>query len=320
MTAPTADPAAAPDLEPIKGVSHWVTKQHESGPIRLYAWEKYLPSREGNFAGIVLFVHGSSMASTPTFDLQVPGHPEVHSPMDYFARRGYDVWCFDCEGYGRSDKTRDSKFYVADGADDTEAVADYIKGVRGDEKLLMHGGSSGALRAALFAERRPDRVKRLILDAFVWTGKGSPTLEQRRKRLPEYLASNRRPVNPEFVRTIFTRDHPGTADQEVVEAFADAICALDDSIPNGTYVDMCQNLPLNDPTKLNVPVLIARGQFDGIAGFDDLLEYFRLLPNPDKQFIVMPGTAHSSLHGKNFQTSLHIFESFWTQPEPIYQG
>ena len=320
MTAPTTEPTAAPDREQIKGVSHWVTKQHETGPIRLYAWEKYLPSREGSFEGIILFVHGSSMASTPTFDLQVPGHPEVFSPMDYFARRGYDVWCFDCEGYGRSDKTRDTKFYVADGADDTEAVADYIKQVRGDEKLLMHGGSSGALRAALFAERRLDRVKRLILDAFVWTGKGSPTLEQRRRRLPEYLANNRRPVNPEFVRTIFTRDHPGSADDEVVEAFAEAICALDDSIPNGTYVDMCQNLPLNDPTKLNVPVLIARGEFDGIASFEDLLEYFRLLPNPDKQFIVMPGTAHSSLHGKNFLTSLHIFESFWSQPDPVYQG
>src|ERR671926_118457 len=103
MTAPTSAPAA----EAIAGVSHWVTKQHESGPI--------------------LLVHGSSMASTPTFDLQVPGHGETHSPMDYFARLGYDVWCFDCEGYGRSDKTRDSKFYVADGADDTEAVAEYIR-------------------------------------------------------------------------------------------------------------------------------------------------------------------------------------------------
>jgi len=202
MTAPTTDPAA-PALEPIAGISHWVTKQHGSGPIRLYAWEKYLPSRDGSFAGIVLLVHGSSMASTPTFDLQVPGHGEAHSPMDYFARLGYDVWCFDCEGYGRSDKTRDSKFYVADGADDTEAVAEYVRQVRGDEQLLMFGGSSGALRAAMFAERRPDRVKRLILDAFVWTGAGAPTLEQRRKRLPEYLASKRRPVNPELVRTNF---------------------------------------------------------------------------------------------------------------------
>ena len=27
--------------------------------------------------------------------------------MDHFARRGYDCWCVDMEGYGRSDKSRD---------------------------------------------------------------------------------------------------------------------------------------------------------------------------------------------------------------------
>mgnify|MGYP000480170089 CR=1 FL=1 len=32
-----------------------------------------------------------------------------------------------------------------------------------------------------------ERVARLALDAFVWTGAGSPTLEQRRKKLPGTL-------------------------------------------------------------------------------------------------------------------------------------
>jgi pimeloyl-ACP methyl ester carboxylesterase len=303
----------------ITGVSHWVTKQHESGPIRLYAWEKFLPEREGSFKGIALLVHGSSMASTPTFDLQLPG-TEEYSMMDRFARLGYDVWCFDCEGYGRSDKTRDSKFYVADGADDAEAVAEYIRQVRGDEPLLAYGVSSGALRAAMFAERRPDRVKRLILDAFVWTGKDSPTLEQRSKRLPELLTTNRRPVDPAFIRTIFERDHPGVAEEHVVEAFARAVCELDDSVPNGTYVDMCQNLPLLDPRNLNVPVMITRGEYDGIASFDDLIEFFTLLPNQDKTFAVMAGTAHASINGKNREVLFHMVESFWSQPEPVYRG
>jgi pimeloyl-ACP methyl ester carboxylesterase len=268
----------------------------------------------------VLLVHGSSMASTPTFDLQVPGRGEAHSMMDQFARQGYDVWCFDCEGYGRSDKTRDSKFFVAEGADDAEAVADYIKEVRGADELLVYGISSGALRAAMLAERRPDRVKRLVLDAFVWTGEGSPTLEQRRRRLPELATSNRRPIDTAFVRSIFTRDHPGTADDEVIEAFAEAILELDNSVPNGTYIDMCENLPLVDPRRIEAPVLITRGQYDGIAGFDDLIEFFKLLPNSDKQFAVLAGSAHSSIHEKNYRTLLHIIASFWSQPEPVYRG
>ena len=67
------------------------------------------------------------------------------------------------------------------------------------------------------------------------------------------------------MRSIFERDHPGTADDTVIEAFADAILALDNSVPTGTYVDMCANLPVCDPEKITVPTLIMRGQYDGIA-------------------------------------------------------
>jgi pimeloyl-ACP methyl ester carboxylesterase len=306
--------------ERVVGVEHWATKRYESGPVRLFLWEKFLPSREGSFAGTILFVHGSSMASTPTFDLQVPGRGETFSAMDYFARLGFDTWCVDCEGYGRSDKGRDSNFPISDGADDCATAAAYIREARGGGPLLCYGISSGALRAALFAQREPEAVARLALDAFVWTGAGSPTLEQRRKRLPEFKADNRRPIDRAFVQTIFTRDHPGTADDDVVDAFAAAIVVLDDSIPNGTYVDMCENLPVVDPEQVRAPTIIMRGEYDGIAGLDDLLEFFRRLPSSDKQFAIMPGVAHASLHGKNYELVRHILQAFFSQPAPIYRG
>ena len=300
------------------GTEHWVTKNHADGPIRLFAWEKFDPSFEGQFVGTVLLIHGSSMASTPSLDLQMPGHASEHSLMDFLARQGYDVWCFDCEGYGRSDKSRDSKFFVSDGADDAAAVAEYIWNLRSRERLLIFGVSSGAIRAAMLAERHPEIVQRLILDAFVWTGEGSPTLAERRKRLPQFLAANRRSIDGAFVRSIFTRDHPGTAEDEVIEAFASAILELDDSVPNGTYVDMCENLPLVDPTKLDAPIMIMRGEHDGIAALEDLVDFFKLLPNSDKQFVIMPGSAHSSLHEKNYRTVFHLILGFLTQPEPVF--
>jgi pimeloyl-ACP methyl ester carboxylesterase len=303
----TAEPA-------IVGREHWTHK----GPVKLFLWEKAAGGSGGRL-GTILFVHGSSMGSQPTFDLQVPGRPDS-SAMDYFARLGYDTWCVDMEGYGRSDKHRDINSDIATGADDLAVATEYIEKTRGVGSFLTYGISSGALRAALFAQRHPQRVTRLALDAFVWTGQGSPTLAERRKKLPEFQSRNRRPIDRAFVRSIFTRDHPGTADDEVIEAFADAILALDDSVPTGTYVDMCAKLPVCDPERIIVPTLIMRGEYDGIAGFDDLLDFFRRLPNPDKQFAVMPGIAHASFHQKNFRIAYHLLHGFFSQPAPIYRG
>jgi pimeloyl-ACP methyl ester carboxylesterase len=296
------------------GTEHWTRK----GDVKLFLWNrKAAPGTK--HAGTILFVHGSSMASQPTFDLTVPGRADS-SAMDYFASLGYDTWTMDNEGYGRSDKKRPQNNDISNGADDLAVGSQYILERTGAKKLLVYGISSGAQKAALFAQRHPDRVARIALDAFVWTGDGSPTLEERKKKLPQFINVNRRPIDRKFVQSIFERDHPGTADDATVSAFADAILALDDSVPTGTYVDMCSKLPLVDPARLTVPTIIMRGEFDGIAGFDDLIEFFKRLPNADKQFAVMAGISHASFQQKNYRVVYHILHAFFSQPEPVYRA
>jgi len=163
-------------------------------------------------------------------------------------------------------------------------------------------------------------VSRLALDAYVWTGAGSPTLAERRKKRDQFRRMERRPVDRAFVRSIFARDHPDTAEPRVVEAFADAILSLDDSMPTGAYVDMCANLPLNDPARLTMPTLTMRGQHDGIAGFDHLIDFFGRLPHPDKQFTIMPGISHASFQQKNYLMVYDILHAFWTRTPPVYEG
>ena len=271
----------------IESSEHWVQK----GEVRLFLWRK-TPAASASRRTLV-FVHGSSMAGQPTFDLQVPG---------------------------RADSSGEINADISNGADDLTAGVDHIRATAGVETVDLYGISSGALRAALFAERQPNWVGRLVLDAFVWTGEGSPTLVDRRKKLPEFKANLRRPINLDFVRSIFSRDHPGCAEDSVVEAFAEAITALDDSVPNGTYVDMCERLPLVDPAKITAACMILRGQWDGIAGFDDLIEFFKLLPNPDKQFKVMAGISHASFQQKNYLMAYQMLYDFLAQPEPVYLG
>lgn len=297
------------------GVEHWTQRGDD---IKLFLWEKKAKAGVPH-AGTIFFVHGSSMASQPTFDLSVPGRP-WSSVMDWFCERGFDCWTMDNEGYGRSSKHRNINSDISNGADDLEAGTRYVMARNGGKKLYMYGISSGALKAGLFAERHPERVERIALDAFVWTGKDSHTLENRRKKLPEFIARNRRPIDRDFVYSIFNRDHPGTADDATIDAFADAILTLDDSMPTGTYVDMCSKLPLLDPKKLTVPTIVMRGEWDGIASYQDLIDYYSLLPNTNKQFVLMQGISHASFQQKNYLMVYHILHSFFTMPEPTYKG
>ena len=296
----------------MQGTEHWARK----GDVKLFLWHK---PASGTPRGTIFFVHGSSMASQPTFDLKVQGRPHS-SAMEWFAEHGFDTWCMDHEGYGRSDKSRAINCDISNGADDLAAGTQYVLERAKHGKVHLYGISSGALRAALFTQRHPERVGRLALDAFVWTGKGSPTLAERKKKLPEFQSKNRRPIDRAFVRSIFNRDHPGCADDATIEAFASAILELDDSVPTGTYVDMCSRLPLVDPEKIPVPTIVMRGQYDGIASVEDLLEFFARLPHPDKQFAVMQGISHASFQQKNYRNVYHILHAFLTQPETVYRG
>ena len=106
----------------------------------------------------------------------------------------------------------------------------------------------------------------------------------------------------------------------MIDAFADAILALDDSMPNGTYIDMCSKLPIVDPARIAVPTLVMRGQYDGIAALDDLVEFFKRLPHPDKQFTVMAGVSHASFQQKNYLMVYDILHAFFARTAPVYVG
>jgi pimeloyl-ACP methyl ester carboxylesterase len=296
-----------------KGEEHWT----EIAGQKLFLWRK--PRTGGPERGTILFVHGSSMAATPGFDLQAPGTSYV-SAMDWFSARGFDCWTSDHRGYGRSYKGPEILATVSEGADDLEAVSHTILQRNGGKPLFVHGTSSGGLRAALFAERHPERVARLSLDSYVWTGKGSPTLTERKKKLDQWRAATRRPISREFLNTIHTRDGVYSVDPALVPFYMDAVLALDDSVPNGTYIDMCANLPVNDPQRLTMPVVILHGEFDGIASVEDLLDFFAALPNADKEFAIMPGISHGSFIQMNHQRAFAIVYSFFTRSEPVYKG
>src|SRR5262249_58890267 len=111
------------------------------------------------------------------FDLKIPGDEDA-SVLDWFACRGFDIWRMDFIGYGRSDKPPDHLATVAQGLPDLLAATDYILKTRNSGPLMLVGFSSGALRAALFAQHHPDSAKRLALHRTASTLRGGPDAAQ----------------------------------------------------------------------------------------------------------------------------------------------
>lgn len=283
----TTDPRIAYD-------EHWAKK----GDVSLFVARKRLRERSADQVRRlpVVLVHGSSNSALPTFDLTVPGHRD-YSFMDWLALRGWDVWAMDHEGYGRSTVTPGNSD-IATGVEDLKATARVIAAETGMSEFNLYGLSSGSLRVAAFAQGAPEHAARIVLDAFVWTGEGSPTLEKRKAGVAQFRASNRRAIDIDYLVGIFLRDGPGTTDPAVAEACARAQLLYDDSVPTGTYLDMTTKLPLVDPDRIAAPTFMVRGEHDSLATMDDLLAFFNRLPTNDKRFAVLPHLAHIATLGK----------------------
>jgi alpha-beta hydrolase superfamily lysophospholipase len=305
--------ATAESSTQIWSGDYWAKK----GDVSLYLYRKRAGApKAGQAPRPVLFlVHGSSVSSRPSFDLTVPGHGE-YSVMNTFAQYGFDVWTMDHENYGRSSRT-DSNSDIASGVEDLKAGIDVVLRETGHTKVHIFGESSGGLRAGAYAMARPERVDRLILGAFTYKGEGSPTLTERAKQLDYYRTHNRRLRDRAMIHSIYTRDKAGTSDPALGEFVADQELKFGDQVPTGTYLDMTANLPVVDPGKVLSPVLLIRGEYDGIATVADLLEFYKQLPTGNRQFIILPGLAHSIVSGLNRQLFWHAMHAFLSMPAPL---
>jgi len=308
-TSAMAQAPAAP--AGLWSAEYWAKK----GDVPLYMYRKRLGiPKAGEPAKPVLFlVHGSSV-TWRIFDLNTPGRGE-YSMMNKFAEWGFDVWTMDHENYGRSGRTAGNSD-IASGAQDLKAAMDVVTRETGQSKAHFMGESSGGLRAGLYAQLEPQRVDRLVLAAFTYKGTESPTLKKRAEQLDYYRTHNMRKRDRAMIESIFTRDKAGTTDPAVGNILADVELQFGEQVPTGTYLDMTANLPVVDPTKVRAPTLLVRGEYDGIATIEDLFDFYRQLPNGDKQLVVLANTAHSVAVAINRHLFWHATREFLTMPTP----
>jgi len=292
---------------------YWANK----GEVKLAMYRK-CPGENGGRPDkplpVLFLVHGSSLSSMSSYDLDVPG--SEYSMMNVFAHAGFDTWTMDHEGYGHSTQTTNNSD-IASGVEDLKAAMAVVQRETGQSKIHMFGESSGAIRAGAFAQNEPDRVDRLILAAFTYKGSGAAEIERRKEHIAELRANPRRKRDAAMIRSIFSRDgHPNLYDPAMVDALVASEMEFGDSVPSGTYLDMAANFPRVDPAKVKSPVLMTRGEWDGNSTNDDLLDFFRQLPNGDRQFVILPNTAHSQGFSKNRQLLWYAMKNFLGEPTP----
>lgn len=298
---------------PIWSADYWARK----GSVPLYLFRKRVGApKPGEPPRPVLFlVHGSSNSSRTSYDLSVPGKGE-YSMMNVFARYGYDVWTMDHDGYGKSGSSGNNSDFKS-GVEDLKAAVSVVVRETSRQKLHFYGTSSGGIRAACYAQAEPDHVDRLVLSAFTYKGSGAAEIARRRKRIDALRANPRRKRDAAMIRSIFTRDgHPSSYDPAVAEAIIAEEMKFGDSVPSGTYLDVAANLPVVDPAKVMSPVLMTRGEWDGNSTNDDLLDFFRQLPNGDRQFVILPRVAHSAGFSNNRRLLWYAVKNFLAEPAP----
>jgi pimeloyl-ACP methyl ester carboxylesterase len=173
-------------------------------PVQLFVRERVLAGIAKNFrsAGangkVVLFVHGGTYPSAPDYDVAF----KDYSWMEYLAQAGFDVFAMDITGYGAStrpypmnDPCNTSPSSVSDGVsgediimpypltahcppsypyvlatsqsdwDDVNEVVDYLRALRGVDRISLIGWSGGGPRMGGYAALYPEKVDKLVLQA-----------------------------------------------------------------------------------------------------------------------------------------------------------
>jgi pimeloyl-ACP methyl ester carboxylesterase len=193
-----ATPGAADDARRLLAVDHYVrvssrVPSTQGQPAQIYVRERVsagVALRGG--AGpdkVVLFVHGAGTPAEVAFDVPVPGY----SWMAYLAEAGFDAFSMDTEGYGRSTRppamndpcnlaaaqqgplvpsllaapcpptTPGQVTTIASDWHAIDAVVEYIRRVRGVQKVSLVAWSLGGPRVGGYAAQHPERVLRMVL-------------------------------------------------------------------------------------------------------------------------------------------------------------
>jgi pimeloyl-ACP methyl ester carboxylesterase len=278
----------------------------------------------------LLFVHGSTYPAHTGFDLPLGGQ----SWMEYIASHGYDVYCLDLRGYGRSTRPKEMDAPPAanppltrtpTAVKDIGAVLDFVLKRRNIPQLNLLGWSWGCALMAITTIQNAGKVRRLMLYAPGWLRSSPSLLAAGDGALGAY-----RKVTREMARTRWMTGVPERAQASLIppgwfEQWADANFATDPvgakenppvlRAPNGTVQDTrdywSSGKPMYDPGRITVPPLVAVGEWDNDTPPYMAQAIFPLLTNsPSKRLVMLAEGTHHMMLEKNRLELFKTVQSF----------
>lgn len=267
----------------------------------------------------LLFVHGATYPSDTMFDLKI----NDESWMDSIAKHGYDVYCMDVRGYGRSTRppemdgpARESKPVVTtdDAVRDFGSVVGHILQRRGIARLNLMGWSWGTVIAGAFAAKNPDTVERLVMYAPLWLRRipgglrvdgpmgayRSVTFEAAKQRWLTGVAADQQDLIPAGVLDAWWKANM-EADPVGAKMTPPAVRA-----PNGLLVDAFKYWEADtryyDPSAIHAPTLLVVGDWDVDTPAYMAQAILTRLSSREKRLVIIgEGTHHLMLERNRTQ-------------------
>jgi pimeloyl-ACP methyl ester carboxylesterase len=175
---------------------------NEGDPVELFVRERVQRGHHSH-RPVVLMIQGATTPAVPVFDLRFRNY----SWMTFLARAGFDVFTMDLQGYGASPRPRMDdpcntqasqqplliprtllkpcapsypfKMAIQSDWDEIDRVIDYLRDLRGAEKVSLIAWSRGGPRAGGYAAQHPEKVDKLFLYSpamYNRTGPSNPPL------------------------------------------------------------------------------------------------------------------------------------------------
>jgi pimeloyl-ACP methyl ester carboxylesterase len=324
LSAPLATPLLLPVAAEAQAPT--LTTEEFMVPTRDAGMELFLRNKRPERAEAarpdrtLLFVHGATYPASTTFDLPLGGL----SWMDYVAGRGFDVWCLDLRGYGRSSRPPEMAKPAAESPPiergeqavaDIATAAEFIRQRRGLPKITVMGWSWGTSLMARYAADNPALVERVVLYAPLWTLQGPPPIGPNGGTLGAYRTVTQAAAKQRWLNGVPAEKAAALIPPGWFEHWAGVTWATDPEgqrqsppvlrAPNGVLQDLADywapgKEPFYDPAKIRAPVLLVVAEWDRDTPPAMATTIFPLLTaSPGKRLVMLAEGTHSIAMERN---------------------